>query len=289
MGKYMDCIVCGTVTDGGLAFWHAVCPACHYESADLQPSINDCRAHQRVNEADREIALKALRQENFRAIAARAGALAAPGAATLLDVGCAHGWFLEAAGQRFTVLGIEPDAAVGDAAAARGLPVRAGYFPDALGGGEQFDVIVFNDVIEHIPSIDGALDACHQRLAAGGVLMLNLPSSRGFFYRLSSVFARVGWRGPFERMWQKELPSPHVHYFDAKNLTTLVERHGFTRVDSFELPSLRANGLMARLRFVGDVNKLALYAQFAAIMCAIPVLRLFPSDIVVCAYRKVPA
>lgn len=282
----MNCIVCGTATHAGLASWHAVCPACRYESADLQPTINDHTAHQNVNEADRETALKALRQDNFKAVAASAGALAAPGAASLLDVGSAHGWFLEAASGRFTVLGIEPDSAVGDVAAARGLPVRAGYFPDALRDGEYFDVIVFNDVIEHIPRIDGALAACHQRLAAGGVLMLNLPSSRGFFYRLSTLFARVGWRGPFERMWQKDLPSPHVHYFDAQNLTTLVERHGFKRVASFELPSLRASGLMARLRFVGDVGKVALYTQFVAVMCAIPVLRLFPSDIVVCAYRK---
>lgn len=282
----MNCIVCGTATRAGLAPWHAVCQACHYESADLHPTINEQQAHQLVNEADRETALKELRQENFKAIASRASALAAPGAATLLDVGSAHGWFLEAASSRFTVLGIEPDAAVRAAAEVRGMPVRAGYFPDALHAGEQFDVIVFNDVIEHIPAIDDALAACHARLAAGGILMLNLPSSRGFFYRLSALFARLGWKGPFERMWQKDLPSPHVHYFDAKNLTSLVERHGFVRVASFELPSLRATGLMARLRFVGQVSKLALYTQFAAIMCAIPVLRLFPSDIIVCAYRK---
>lgn len=280
----MNCIVCGTTTRAGLACWHAVCPACHYESADLHPTINEQQTHQLVNEADRETALKDLRQENFRVSAA---SLAGPGATTLLDVGSAHGWFLEAASGRFAVLGVEPDAAVGSRAAARGLPVRAGFFPDVLSDDERFDVIVFNDVIEHIPAIDNALSACYQHLTGGGVLMLNLPSSRGFFYRLSTWFARIGWRGPFERLWQKGLPSPHVHYFDAKNLTALVERHSFAPVGSFELPSLRASGLLARLRFVGNVNKLALYAQFVAIMCAIPVLRLFPSDIVVCAYRKV--
>ncbi|MES2151092.1 MAG: class I SAM-dependent methyltransferase [Pseudomonadota bacterium] len=282
----MKCIVCGSATRAGLSPWHAACPACLYESADLTPTINQQHAHELVNERDRETALKVLRQENFKAIVAHAGRLAAPGAASLLDVGSAHGWFLEEASARFKVLGIEPDAAVGEKAAARGLPVRYGYFPDALHSGEQFDVIVFNDVIEHIPAIGEAIAACHQRLTAAGILVLNLPSSRGFFYRLSKLFARIGLRGPFERMWQKDLPSPHVHYFNEKNLAALVGPQGFELVQGFELPSLRATGLMERLRFVGQVSKPVLYAQYLAVMCAIPVLSLFPSDIVVCIFRK---
>jgi SAM-dependent methyltransferase len=282
----MNCIVCASATRAGLLPWHAVCPKCRYESASLAPTINDKQAHALVNEHDREIALRALRQDNFRAIVARASALAAPSATALLDVGSAHGWFLEEASARFKVLGIEPDAAVGEKAAARGLPVRYGYFPSALHGGEQFDVIVFNDVIEHIPDIDGAVEACSEHLAADGILVLNLPSSRGFFYRLSKLFVHLGWRGPFERMWQKDLPSPHVHYFDDANLTGLVGRHGFNLVQSFPLPSLRTSGLIERLRFVGKVSKPMLYTQYLAAMCVIPVLRLFPSDIMVSVFRK---
>ncbi len=44
----------------------------------------------------------------------------------------------------------------------KGLPARKGYFPDALDKKEKFDVIVFNDVIEHIPNIEGALASCFQ-------------------------------------------------------------------------------------------------------------------------------
>jgi 2-polyprenyl-3-methyl-5-hydroxy-6-metoxy-1,4-benzoquinol methylase len=285
-----DCVVCGTTLAPGLLTWHATCHSCHYEKADLKVSINDTPAHDQIDEADREKALKALRGENFTEIVGRITRLAAPDANRLLDIGCAHGWFLEHASGRFSVLGIEPDAAVGQATAARGLPVRQGYFPDVLAPGEQFDVLVFNDVIEHIPNITSALNACSDRLPPGGLLVLNLPNSRGLFYRLSKLFAQFGLSGPFERLWQKGLPSPHVHYFDSRNLTALAKRHGFDLVDSVELPSLRANGLMERLRYVGKVNKLSLYAQYLAILCAIPVLKFFPSDIIVCTYRKrVPA
>jgi len=282
----MTCIVCGTPQAAGLAGWHASCHECGYESAALLVAINAQPAGAQVDEDERELGLKALRQENFRDIVGIARRLVRPEASRLLDVGCAHGWFLETARERFDVLGIEPDAIVGGRTAARGLPVRAGYFPDALQPGETFDVIVFNDVIEHIPDIRAALDACHARLNQDGLLILNLPNSAGFFYRLSKVFAKIGWRSPFERLWQKDLPSPHVHYFRPANLERLVTKHGFQRVHSGELPSLRANGLLERIRCAGNISGPALYLQYAAVLCTIPLLRLFPSDIIVSVFRK---
>ncbi|MYM37219.1 methyltransferase domain-containing protein [Duganella sp. FT94W] len=281
-----NCIVCGNFTTRGLAPWHAICPVCRYESAALAPTINDAQAHERLNEADREAGLRAIRAENFRAIADAARAHARPGARTLLDVGCAHGWFLEQAGRHFEVLGMEPDQAVAARTGARGLAVRCGYFPDALRLDELFDVIVFNDVIEHIPDIGGALAACHARLRDDGLLVLNLPNSGGLFYRLAKLLTHCGWRQPFERLWQKGLPSPHVHYFNSANLTALLRRHGFRLQLRRELPAVRASGLLARLRCTGDSGALVQYASYAAVLCMLPLLRLFPSDIVVCLFRK---
>ncbi|MBV6320421.1 class I SAM-dependent methyltransferase [Duganella violaceipulchra] len=282
----MECIVCGHSTAAGLTAWHRTCPACHYESAALPPTINDAAVHLQVDEAERETGLKAIRVANFQTIIDYAARLATPGAQRLLDVGAAHGWFLEVARKRFQVLGMEPDTTVASRTAARGLPVRNGYFPDALEADERFDVIVFNDVIEHIPDIRAALAACRERLYPGGILILNLPNSRGFFYQLSKLLARLGWRAPFDRLWQKGLPSPHVHYFQADNLTALVGQQGMELKLRAELPSVRAAGLLERLRCAGQGTPFSNYLQYAAIMLSIPLLRLFPSDIVVCAYRK---
>lgn len=281
----MTCIVCGNTKVAGLAGWHATCPACNYESAALSVVIN-AHTGPAVDEAEREAGLKALRLENFRTIVAWARQHVSVSRPRLLDVGSAHGWFLETAREQFDVLGVEPDAVVGARAAARGLPVRSGYFPDVLREGERFDVIVFNDVIEHIPDIRSALAACHARLHDGGILILNLPNSRGFFYRLSKLIARLGWRGPFERLWQKDLPSPHVHYFNPRNLQQLVVGQGFELAEAAELPALRAKGLLERLRCAGNVPTVSLYFQYVAIMCAIPVLRMFPSDIIVGVFKK---
>lgn len=282
----VSCIVCGATQTAGLAGWHASCRECGYESAALEGAINAAPEGHAVDEDEREVGLKALRQENFRDIVAIARRHARAGGRRLLDVGCAHGWFLETARDSFDVLGIEPDAVVGGRTAARGLPVREGYFPDALYDGDTFDVIVFNDVIEHIPDIHAALAACHERLDEQGILILNLPNSAGFFYRLSKLLSRMGWRAPFERLWQKDLPSPHVHYFEPRNLARLVGQHGFVQVHSQALPSLRAKGLLERIRCAGNISGAALYLQYVAVLCSIPLLRAFPSDIVVSVFRK---
>ena len=108
----MECIVCGSRTAPGLADWHATCPACAYESAALQVAINGPTG-ERVDEAERETGLKVLRLQNFRMIVEAAKRHARPGRCKLLDVGSAHGWFLQTAGASFDVLGVEPDAAVG--------------------------------------------------------------------------------------------------------------------------------------------------------------------------------
>lgn len=270
----------------GLAPWHFVCAGCAYESANLPPAINQAASHQLLDEGQREAALRQLRNAAFKVIVARAAGLLPPGRRTLLDVGSAHGWFLEQAISRFDVVGIEPDEAVGSRAAARGLPVRLGYFPQALQPHESFDVIVFNDVIEHIPDIRGALEESARHLNRAGLLILNLPCSGGFFYRSAKLLAAVRLRGPFERMWQKSLPSPHLHYFNPVNLPALVTGAGFTPVDSFELPSVRAEGLLERIRCVGHARSAWSYPQYLLIRAALPMIRRFQSDIIVCIFRK---
>lgn len=280
------CVVCGSAMHGGIKVWHSECKKCGYESGKLEPAINDGAAHLEIDESDREAGLRAIRTENFREIVGLIASNLPARANRLLDVGAAHGWFLEQASRRFTALGIEPDEAVGSKTAQRGLPIRAGYFPQVLEPGEKFDAIVFNDVIEHIPDIETALDACYKHLDADGVLVLNLPNSRGMFYVLSKILARVGWSEPFERMWQKGFPSPHVHFFKSANLATLAKTHGFEILKQLELPSIRRKGLLERMRFSKSASSLTVYLQYLGALAMIPFTRIFPSDVIVCLYRK---
>lgn len=273
----------------GLQHWHSVCAGCGYEASALEPGINDLAAHGQLDERQREAGLKATRVESFRQIVELIELHRGGRGGSLLDVGSAHGWFLEQARRVFEVQGIEPDDQVRAEALKRGLPVRGGYFPFALDKTETFDVVIFNDVIEHIPDIRAALRACHERLNEDGLLVLNLPNSGGLFYRLSALLARCGWKAPFSRLWQQGLPSPHVHYFNSGNLTALVERHGFILTARTQIAAVRARGLWQRLACDRNTRGAGLYLQYAGVLCAVPLLRLFQSDIIVCVFRRAAA
>jgi SAM-dependent methyltransferase len=197
----------------------------------------------------------------------------------VLDVGCAHGWFLEQAQGNYDASGIEPDRDVAKATAARGLHVREGFFPDVLDTDECYDVIVFNDVLEHIPDINATLQACMRHLVPGGLLVINAPNRLGAIYRLSKKLLRLGRSGTFDRMWQFGFPSPHVHYLDTNAILALAERHGFTLLASERLPSVSISGLYSRIRYSKDVSQLKASLLTLAVAAAIPILTVLPPDI----------
>lgn len=240
-----------------------------------------------MDEAKREIGLKKLRKENFTRILTALSNLKNKPKPRLLEVGSAHGWFLESAMKEYDVLGIEPDKFIFENSKLLNVPVRLGFFPSALQSEECFDVIVFNDVIEHIPEIEEALNACVMRLNQGGVLALNLPNSRGVFYLLSKLLAYFGSAAPFERMWQYGFPSPHVHYFSQKALEKLVTSFGFETVYRSSLPSIISQGLLERISYGSSDGRIKSLLLYVMTLAAIPFLRFLPADIHFFVFRKI--
>lgn len=226
------------------ASWCFRCPACGTWGSTLEIGINS-PVHAVLDEAQRETGLAELRHHNLGIVADRLGEHGLAQHARVLDVGSAHGWFLSAAGRHgWTVEGIEPDEAV--AARSEGGPVRVGFFPDALAAEERFDAITFNDVLEHLPDVDGAVESSVRHLKSGGLLSVNIPNSRGLFFRLATLCHALGLRAAFERLWQVGLPSPHLWYFDPAGLTRLCERHGLVLESAGTLDSVRRAGLWQR-------------------------------------------
>ena len=270
----------------GITPWHFHCLTCGYEASDLQPTINEGDSHKYIDETSREIGLKAIRVDNFRAILSMLNDATTTQRLTLLDVGAAHGWFLEQAAPQYCILGIEPDEYIAEQTSKRGLPVRVGYFPAVLKNDEMFDIIVFNDVIEHIPDIDAAISACHSHLNLDGRLVLNLPCSKGLFYRLAVLLYRLGWKSPFDRLWQKGFPSPHVHYFNDENIVKTVTKHGFGIEAKKELPSINSRGLAARIRLANNMGVFSFMIQYFGTLAILPFTKIFASDIMVLIFRK---
>lgn len=258
--------------------WLRSCVECGFLASVLDVRINSDDAP--LNEELRADALRGLRKETFAIVldAVAHGGLAK--SASILDVGCAHGWFLQQATDcGYRSVGIEPDRGMAMLARAQGAEVRIGMFPEALHAGETFDAITFNDVLEHLPDVSGATAAVRAHLNPGGFFVVNIPLATGFFYRLADALDRIGYRAPFERMWQVGFASPHRSYFTEQQLLRLAERHGFELVMRRTLPSLRISGLWQRLRYDRSRGIIWALLMWPALVAMSPIIRLWPHDI----------
>jgi 2-polyprenyl-3-methyl-5-hydroxy-6-metoxy-1,4-benzoquinol methylase len=265
------CVACGAETKITSIPWAMVCRGCGTWRSSLEPSINGDTLHN-ADPCARELGLRAIRQRTFDEVLDRIESIRPLAGARLLDIGCAHGWFLGAAAHRGAITrGIEPDAQMVAFAAAQGQTVSEGLFPQALAPGERFDVIAFNDVLEHIPDVGGALDACYQHLEPGGLLSVNIPTSDGVSYRVAVQLARCRLRGPLMRLWQHGLPSPHIHYFPRAALLHLLEDRGFRIRALGPVTAIVRPGLWRRLHVYKGPTP-ATVGGYATLMLAAPVL-----------------
>lgn len=88
---------------------------------------------------------------------------------------------------------------------------------------EQFDVIVAGELIEHLSNPGIFLDCIQRHLCKDGKLLLTTPnrySILALYYVLSSGQVPL-YRKPIAK---------HVAYFDSDSLTSLLKRHGFSKI-----------------------------------------------------------
>ncbi len=220
--------------------------------------------------------LETLRRRNFATLCGWLNERYALTGKKVLEVGCAEGWFLQEARYRgMIVCAIEPSPPHAEMSRAKGFDVTDGFFPDDIDASGMFDFIVFNDVFEHLPNPVSALAQCEELLKPGGVLVLNLPSNCGIFYRLGSLLARVGRPSPLERLWQKGFPSPHLSYFNPITLSRFVDSYTRLRhVSTFRLDTFVADGLWDCIKTSrpGIVGKII----YVGLRLALPMMRYFP-------------
>jgi SAM-dependent methyltransferase len=139
----------------------------------------------------------------------------------ILDVGCATGYFLEAAGKRgFQPYGVE----ISDHSSAAAKEkfgadrVHSGVLEDAPFRDGQFDVIAMSDLLEHVRDPLRTLAAARRLLKDDGAVMIMTPDTDSLTARL------MGAR------WTHYKPE-HLFYFNRRSLSLLAEKSGFEAVD----------------------------------------------------------
>ena len=281
----LTCCACGREMRPHLSSWTFRCEYCRCWASSLDVTIN-VHDGRHMDEGLRENGLEAIRRANNRRVLDALDSLKPLSATTLLDVGSAHGWFLDAAAARGAqVLGIEPDEQVVERTQMPGV-VRRGFFPDALQANELFDIITYNDVLEHISDPAAAIRASVLHLNSGGLLSINIPDCRGLGFAIARMAASVGMSSPYERLWQKDLPSPHLWYLNSGTLTKLAAKEGLALVHQRRLPSLSAEGLWDRIHMDRQPHIMS-RLQFLAVTLLRPVFNSPTfSDILHIVFRK---
>jgi 2-polyprenyl-3-methyl-5-hydroxy-6-metoxy-1,4-benzoquinol methylase len=194
------------------------------------------------------LSVDAVREKNFRLICKLIKAKF-PQAKTVLDVGSSTGHFLEVAGDEgFSVTGLEPSVQLANNTRLRGYNVINGFFPSAESlSALKYDIIIFNDSFEHIPNLQEVLQGIKNHLKSTGIVIVNLPTSDGVIFKTAFLLNKIGIRAPFNRLWQKGFASPHLHYFNKRNLKMLFENNGFMMQYSSSLYYYNIKGLWERI------------------------------------------
>jgi 2-polyprenyl-3-methyl-5-hydroxy-6-metoxy-1,4-benzoquinol methylase len=143
-----------------------------------------------------------------------------------LDVGCGAGEFGKGlqSSRGAEVWGIElrPDvAAVAERSLFRAFAGDATQIMPTLPEG-HFDLITFNDVLEHTVEPEKVLRAAAPLLTESGVVLVSLPNLRFW-----NDFKRLAWNGEFEYVDKGVLDSTHLRFYTKKSIPSFFARAGF--------------------------------------------------------------
>lgn len=146
----------------------------------------------------------------------------------VLEVGCAHGGYvalLNWAG--FSAVGTELSPWVAQFAKDTfGVQVLTGLVEDQPFEPGSMDVIVLNDVIEHLPDPLATLTQCASLLAPGGFFVIQTPE-----YKEHLTYAELQAAGDLFLKHMDGNNDEHLYLFSRRSVTALFSRLGFPVLD----------------------------------------------------------
>jgi SAM-dependent methyltransferase len=111
--------------------------------------------------------------------------------------------------------GVEADPNVRAIAERYQLKVHIGSIHDVPFPSESFDLIVLNQVIEHVPDPEALLCTIKDRLNPGGRIVLSFPNAESCLRKLSGS-RWINWHVPY-----------HQHHFNRQSFSLLAQRAGY--------------------------------------------------------------
>lgn len=217
------CEVCGAAGEPVGYAGLRRCAACTHVWADLSMSRGDVhRLYQRGyffgDEYSNYVEDRPTLERNFAGRLATLQRFMTPDHRRLFEIGCAYGFFLNAARKVFPeVAGIDVSAdAVSYAKRELSLQAECGDLLDSPRPERPYDVICLWDTIEHLAHPKAYIEKAAEITRPGGLLAITTGD-------IGSLNARIQ-RG----RWRLIHPPTHLHYFTNESMARLLDRCGFT-------------------------------------------------------------
>jgi 2-polyprenyl-3-methyl-5-hydroxy-6-metoxy-1,4-benzoquinol methylase len=230
-----------------------------------------------------------LRRKNFKKIIDIILSLNVNQSLKILEIGSGNGFFIEECEKsNIDITGSEADEEQYNLLAKNfsniikiTLPIK--NFNNELSN--KFDVVVFNDVFEHLENLDLILIQLKSILKTNGQIVINLPSSDGLIYKFSNILNKIGLTNFYDRLWQKNLASPHLSYFNNLNLKMLFNKHGYNLIHTTSLDTVSKKGNFIRL------NSTIKYKFICFLLSGLLFLfyyfqKILPKDIILHIYKR---
>ena len=218
-----ECTVCGGVSNGPYYAGLLKCQTCGHVFADLDLTEEELSALYGRNyffgdEYSDYLADKEVLQKNFRLrLRILERFLEHKRHRHLIEIGCAYGFFLDSARDRFaTVQGIDiAQDGVEHARRQLGLNVDHGDILKHDFADQKFDVVCMWDTIEHLAHPHRYLEKIAGITEPGALLAITTGDMKSFNARLK------------KEKWRQIHPPSHLHYFSKETLTRFLDRQGF--------------------------------------------------------------
>ena len=145
---------------------------------------------------------------------------------TILEVGCGEGNFSATlTDQEKETWGIEPDIASAKSASEKMTKVFQGTIDEKLSQipDNYFDVIVMNDVIEHLTEPWDDIQNLKSKLKDDGVFVTSIPNVR-YSKNIFHVMFKRDWKYADDKI----LDITHYRFFTKKSIRRLWEENGYS-------------------------------------------------------------
>ncbi len=133
----------------------------------------------------------------------------------LLDIGCSIGTFLEVTKEEgYDCYGVDVNKQAISEARKKGLNVKVANIENERIN-SKFDIIVMNDLIEHVTDPVKTMQIANKLLKKNGIIFLVTPNGGSFMAKLTG------------RFWLHYKPKEHLSYFDFRTIKILLNKGEF--------------------------------------------------------------